>query len=882
MTPEAKKALSKTIRGLRERLLEDLHAATESAYRLSVRTQDAGLAERPKALRRRLEAWIGEQQRAEPSGRKAKTQRCADDFRREAEKQAAYTFLNRLVILKLMEAPGPSGEPMRKPPVVTGGWESRAYKDFRQLAPALVREDETAGYGVLLRLVFEELAVDLPGVFGPAGVGELVPIPAGTLRHAVEELDRDELESCWTDDMTLGWVYQYWNDPEREALDAKVGGRGKIEAHEVASKTQFFSDRYIVEWLLQNTLGPEWIAMCKKHGWIPEVEAGGTLVRLEERRAAWRGRRRRGEVEPTALMPLDTVAESRWVYYVPRSIPEDAVERAAESVRELKLLDPAVGSGHFLVVAMDLLLALYREEARHRGEQGQDAWNDVAIVEQIVANNLHGIDLDPRAVQIAAAALWLKAQQLAPGCRPERMNLVASDLRLASLPDDDAALVELRKEVERETGIPAKMTDTVVHALRGADHLGSLLKVDTALERALADYDSGLGTAASRQGNLSTAALAKKKRPAIARGEARGLLLKRLEEFLARRTAGDDLGLRLRGEQLASGVRFVRMLRPGYYDFVVANPPYHSPSKMTARASAFQAEYPSGRGDLFAAFILRGFELLRSGGRNSTVTLGNWMFLKAFADFRSEMLRNHRLCVLGDLGKGAFSAGSKLISASVQCFQKLNPTGASVAIRPYEESDVSTDERRVVRNVAALRCHVGRHEFEPAALKVVPEWPLVYWWDEAFLLRYEHALKLGADSDVKQGMATADNARFLRLPWEVRVEDVFMQRAQGAANVQPTEKWVPYIKGAAGQAWFEPLNDVVRWFPNALAIKLVERNGKQASRPQNENYYFRPGGVLFDYWVELPCAAEAIQERFRCFWVICLSERWGCCVLSYE
>jgi hypothetical protein len=162
MTPEAKSALSKTIRGLRQRLLDDLRAATETAYRLSVRAQDAGLSEAARAKRERLDAWLDEQVRGESGN--GKTPRTRDDFRREVEKQAAYTLLNRIVVLQLMEAMG-----MRSPSVVTGGWESQGYKDFRSLAPALVRGDESEGYAFLLQLVFEDLAVDLPGIYGSAG-----------------------------------------------------------------------------------------------------------------------------------------------------------------------------------------------------------------------------------------------------------------------------------------------------------------------------------------------------------------------------------------------------------------------------------------------------------------------------------------------------------------------------------------------------------------------------------------------------------------------------------------------------------------------------------------------------------------------------------------
>jgi hypothetical protein len=330
MTPEAKKLLSSTVRALRARLLGDLQAAMEGEYRLGVaRVRDAGLGEAAARKRARLEAWLDEQLRAQGAGGKGKQARTREDFRREVEQQAAYTLLNRLVVLRLMEASG-----LRREPVATRGWESSAYKTLRELAPALVQGDASEGYALLLRLVGEEMAEDLPGLFGSDGVAALVPVPAGTLRHAVEVLDQPGLASCWTDDMTLGWVYQYWNDPEREALDAKLNARGKVEPHEIASKTQMFTERYMVDWLLQNTLGPMWLAICAQHGWTPEAEADGTLAALEARRVDWRGKRERGEVALTELMPLHTDAERRWAYYVPQPMPADAVAQSVPSVRD--------------------------------------------------------------------------------------------------------------------------------------------------------------------------------------------------------------------------------------------------------------------------------------------------------------------------------------------------------------------------------------------------------------------------------------------------------------------------------------------------------------------------------------------------------------------
>ena len=443
MTPEAKSQLRKTIRALRRQLLGDLKSSGESTYRFALNISKVTLKAAEKVKRRRIDAWVAEQVRTQ-AGRK--TKRTAEEFRRDLEKQAAYTLLNRMVILRLMESMG-----LRNVKVVTGGWESTAYKDFRQLAPALVHGDPSEGLAFLLQLVFEELAIDMPGLYGPAG-----------------------------------------------------------------------------------------------------------------------------EVELTELMPLHTEMERHWAYYVPQPIPEDAVEHASESVRDLKILDPAVGSGHFLVVAFDLLFALYQEEARHRGETDDaDKWSDKAIVERILEYNLHGIDLDPRAVQIAAAALWMKAQAKCPDAQPAQLNLVASNLGIASLPDNDPALVELRRAVEAETGIPAKLTNQIIEALRGADHLGSLLKVDKTIEEAIKQHEKEIGW----EGNaiqlkmFPDGRIEQSKLP-FPRERTQTNLLTEIESFLTRHSSGDELGLRLRGQQLAAGVRFLRMIREHSHDLVVGNPPY--------------------------------------------------------------------------------------------------------------------------------------------------------------------------------------------------------------------------------------------------------------------------------------------------------------------
>lgn len=708
---------------------------------------------------------------------------------------------------------------------MSGGFDSRGYKDFREFAPELIHGDDSEGYATLLGLIFDDLATELPGLFGAVRLTGLVPTPASTLRHVIEQLNQPALDPCWQDDTTLGWIYQYWNDPEREALDAKLHDGKKLRNDEIASKTQMFTERYMVEWLLHNTLGPLWLAMCRKHGHVAEVERNGTLDRLAERRQAWRAKREAGEVALDALMPIETDEEQHWKYWVPQPMPDDAPDAAPERLRNLKLLDPACGSGHFLVIAFDLLFALYGEEASQRGESVDAA----AIAESILEHNLHGIDIDARAVQIAAAALMLKCRQLAPAAQPQRLNLVAPQLRLASLPDDDPARAELRDSVERETGIPGALTQQVIDALAGADHLGSLLKVDAAIDAAIRGCEQELRRPGQRQQEVMFAEPKRPQQGLLTFEEARETLASRLDAFLAAHGHGDDLGLKLRGEQLSAGLRFVRLVREGQYDIVIGNPPYQGTSKM-ADAKYVAKHYPRGKADLYAAFLERGLQLVREGGTSALLTMRNWMFIKQYASLRQWLLETFDLRMLGDVDRGAFEeVPDEVVSAVMSVLRRTPPRGlASIAMQPTPLDDKTRDSERTKRKRAAVLCQVGRFEFDPRALRVVPEWPIVYWWSPDLVRRYAASLKLGQCAPVRTGVCTSDNGRFLRLCWEISVKGT---------------GWVPYVSGGKGLAWIDPCEARIEWGWNGLRVKVLNERlyGSYSRTIQNEIYYMRKG-----------------------------------------
>ena len=483
--------------------------------------------------------------------------------------------------------------------------------------------------------------------------------------------------------------------------------------------------------------------------------------------------------------------EELWKWWVPKPAPEDVPEGTPSSIRDVKLFDPACGSGHFLVSAFDHFAALYREEARHRGE----VWSERQIAEEILERNLFGVDIDPRAVQIAAAGLYLKARALDRNARPRALNLVAPALGLANLPPGDPALVKLRDELKAEAGVPHELTDAVLTALSGVDHLGTLLKVDEAVEEAIrkAAGSSPVDPVQRKLFGVDPPAQAK-----LDYDAARASILDKIEGFLGRHRGEDDLGLRLDGEALAAGLRFLRIVKRGTYDVVVGNPPYQGSSRMS-EAGYLGRAYPRGKADLYAAFLERALDLARPGGVSALVTMRGWMFTAQYQALREHLLTTYDLRLIGDVDRGAFDeVPDEVVAAAMSVFRKAPPTGLpSLALQPTPLTDRTRDAERTQRKRAALLAQVGRYEFEVARLKVVEGEPLLYWWSEEFLKEYAEAPKLG---DVGAGAAGAHDGEQHSFPekaWEC-AGSAAIERVRTAQAQRTTFVWAPYRDGRSG------------------------------------------------------------------------------------
>ncbi|ETR74237.1 MAG: hypothetical protein OMM_00347 [Candidatus Magnetoglobus multicellularis str. Araruama] len=436
LTEKTRINLKNCVNAIRKRLLDDLEQACYQRYSLSAKDRNkVQLTFQEKRAYDRLFAWLEDPARVHK------------DWLTNLKvliKERAYTLTNRMFILMQLEC-----RDLRKVKLISQGIEKSAFRTEQEFFVALVQGDDQ-GFAFILQQVWDQLAIELPALFEYNEIHECLPIPGPTLTWLIETLNQEDLKGAWKDDTTLGWLYQYWNDPEKVYVENKLKGvgttKGKVESYEIAKKTQLFTDHYMVEWLLHNTIGDQWRAICQKNNWLEK----------EQYVKNWKG-------------------------YVWRDLEPSYVEASVHYLENVKILDPAMGSGHFLVLAFDLLYSLYRLQR----EQQKKEFNASEIVNIILSKNLHGIDIDSRAIQISAAALYIKAKEKSPNITLSNLQIVATDLGLEHLTTEDKAIKELRSRLSDEIGINESFIDTLIDNLKYASSLGSLIHLTQDIKDAL-------------------------------------------------------------------------------------------------------------------------------------------------------------------------------------------------------------------------------------------------------------------------------------------------------------------------------------------------------------------------------------------------------------
>lgn len=474
-----------------------------------------------------------------------------------------------------------------------------------------------------------------------------------------------------------------------------------------------------------------------------------------------------------------------WKYYLPEAeqTPEVRTRLAAAhtsqttdfQVEDLKIIDPCMGSGHILVYAFDVLMQIYEAQ----GYTQRDA------ARLIVEKNLCGLDIDRRAYQLACFSVMMKARQynrriLNGGVRP---NLYAIE--------DSAALTGgvLDFIADGSETLRADL-QSIADDLAGAKEYGSIIDVSPV------DFDA---------------------------------LLARFEEIRAG-DSGDLFEAANRQLALNTVLPLVRQAQvmARQYDVVVTNPPYMGASGMSAKLSGYvKTYYPDSKSDLFACFIEKGNSMTKPNGYNCMVTMQSWMFLSSFEKLREKILKEKTITNLMHMENMVMGIA---FGTAVTVFQNAVVQGYKGIYNHIKLQDIENAEPKEFPVQGNRFAQVSAANFSK-----IPGSPIAYWVSEAIVSAFENGVELGTIVDSKQGVATADNNRFLRLWQEVPFGKVCLAAGSCGEAAESHKKWFPYNKGGEFRRWYGNNDYLVNWYNDGFEL----RNFKRAVL-RNPSYYFRP------------------------------------------
>ena len=660
MDRETRNALQGLTQRARALLSGEFREQLEAIYDVmrsgaAVRAPGAHLGRRQAAVRDRLAEAVAHKRAGGMSAAEA-----FDDFVRDS----AFTTLNRFAALKILEARG-----LLRPSIGEGELSSGYANEFAGVAPELKLLPSGEGYRLFVESIFDELSTEVKVLFDRRDPASILWPKKAVFDELLALLNDPRLASAWTEDETLGWIYQFFNSgEERRAM--REASQSPRNAREMAVRNQFFTPSYVVRFLVENTLGSIWLEM-----------SGGTSA-------------------------LSGTCE----YMVREGVdPNGPLPRPRKDPRDIRALDPACGSGHFLLGLFDLFITIY-EEGWHASEPPASEYSGRTLREDypseidfraavpglILRHNLHGVDIDARCAQIAQFALWLRAQRafeqagISRGDRPRitRSNVVVAE----PMPGERDLLEEFLRGLNgerlevllaqvlgdasgKEVRATPAMADSLADLVRAvwselefAGDMGLLLRVERRMSEVVAKgrarwtddlplFTSVDFTSSGAEGGFG--------RGSGFWNRAEAMVLLALSDYAASVAGPGHTVRKLFVEDAAQGFALIDMSTKRF-DVIVMNPPFGAGS--AAAKSKFESSYPRSKVDVYAAFVERGIEMLQDGGRLGAITSRTGFYLSDFAKWRREViLKMAPPVVFADLGAGVLDGA--MVETAAYCLE---------------------------------------------------------------------------------------------------------------------------------------------------------------------------------------------------------------------
>lgn len=692
-----------------------------------------------------------------------------------AAKVVAYSWFNRLTALRYMDAMGISGDfgvvspaegsgtgvPECVQRARGGDFDRRIGEETRaRVAQLLFDNRDLDAYVLLLREYFASWHQVMPGMFPEADDWTNL-VPPADLLSAGESVRADIVAAIGPDESgrmdveVIGWLYQFYIAARKQEINES---KDKIDKDTLAPVTQLFTPHWVVRYLVENTLGMQWL-----------------------------------RAHP------DSALREKFEYLVTPVEGQRDQGLAIANPEDFRVIDPACGSGHMLTYAFDVLWEMYAE-AGYPTRQ---------IARLILEKNLHGADVDERAAQLASFALTMKAV--------EHDTRFLERIERQSQRDCENSWRGPRivhvESVKLDELSPAEIADAsgdgvslgvsqLIEQLRYADTYGSLIRVPAGA--------STLFREIARR---------------IEAGERQQVLV------------GAD------SEEWLRAANMCEILEEGRYTTLIANPPYLSMKKADDSLKNYaKSQYSRSYQDLATMFMERSLSLVVRDGACGILSLNSWMMTVTFKKFRSLILSAAQILYIAHLGRGI--AGIALDFATTVYVVGSNTSDYLIRFMRASETAQSPSDKirteRLRRAVQAVEMGDDCYELSRSRIREMPDCAFLGDLSDRLLEAFRHPL--GEVAPAKQGLATADNERFLRQWFEVSADRSYMQARDREDAQASGARWFPHNKGGEYRKWWGNQDYVVNWEDDGREIQsLVDpKTGKQRSRPQNNDCYFRP------------------------------------------
>ncbi|KPP94733.1 MAG: Brex phage defense system adenine-specific methylase PglX [Bacteroidetes bacterium HLUCCA01] len=543
----------------------------------------------------------------------------------------------------------------------------------------------------------------------------------------------------------IGWLYQFYISEKKDEVFDGLKKNKKITPENIPAATQLFTPHWIVRYLVENSLGRLWLLN----------RPGSKLV-------------------------------ERMDYYIKPEQAESDFLRIAKP-EEIKICDPACGSGHMLTYAFDLLYAIYEEEGYEPAE----------IPEKILTNNLYGIEIDERAGELAAFALTMKAR--AKQRRFFNKGVKPNICVLENVHFDGNELKDYMDFVGRD--LFTAPLQTTLRQFEEADNFGSLIQPD------VTDVD--------------------------------GML-----RILESKNVSGQMFISMTHQKVLQALRQADYLSPKYH-VVIANPPYKKKADLNDNLQAWlENSFVDGKYDLYQAFILRNAKLAVGDGYVAMITMQGWMFAPRYEAIRSNILTNCSILSMAQLGERAFdSIGGEVVSTTAFVLSNnRNPSLKGQFIRLTEGKNEDEKNRALLSAAKNPKSDI-RFSASDDDFLIIPGQPLVFWASEQVRLAFHNYPTISEYIVTREGLTTGSNALFLREWHEVSQSEVAYGMANEASAQESKKRWFPYVKGGGSRRWYGNFEHFVNWFDDGVELKNFkdEKTGRIRSHNYNGIYGFRAG-----------------------------------------